>query len=96
MANCYAVQNKFTEALACTEQALKEKRADWRIWHNCIKFCIACGQFYRAVFAVNELLRQNKLDGINAQLLLKISEVFLDKYANQQDMAMETFQKHKA
>jgi tetratricopeptide (TPR) repeat protein len=43
IANCYAVQNKFAEALACTEQALREKRSDWRIWHNCIKFSIACG-----------------------------------------------------
>lgn len=96
MANCYAVQGKFTEALACTEQALKEKRADWRIWHNLIKFCIACGQFYRAIFAVNELLRQNQLDGLNGQLLLKISEIFLDKYVDKEDVTLETFLKHKA
>jgi len=33
---------------------------------------------------------------LNGQLLLKLSEVFLDKYVNKQDMTVETFQKHKA
>lgn len=29
ISNCYAVQGKFTEALACTEQALKYNRLKW-------------------------------------------------------------------
>jgi len=57
IANCYHVQEKLKEALACTEQALKFNRKNWMIWHNCIRFCIADKQFYKACTCVRELIR---------------------------------------
>ena len=41
IANCYAVQEKMKEALACTEQALKYNRRNWMIWHNCIRYSLS-------------------------------------------------------
>ena len=85
IANCYAVQEKFTEALACTEQALKHSRSNWKIWHNAIKYAISAGQFYKAIRAINELLRMDKLEGLNSSLLLRISELFLASFINKSD-----------
>jgi tetratricopeptide (TPR) repeat protein len=42
LANCYHALDRMTEALACTEQALKINRKSWRLWHNCIRFSLAC------------------------------------------------------
>ena len=84
MANCYHAQDKFTEALACTEQALRINRRSWRLWHNCIRFSLACHQFYKAIGAVGELIRIDHLDGLNGSLLVKIAELFLSKYASEE------------
>lgn len=59
IANCYAVQEKYKEALACTEQALKYNRRHWRVWQNCIRFCLSTKQMYKAMNCVRELLRNN-------------------------------------
>ena len=95
MANCYHAQGKFQEALRCTEQALKIMRKNWQLWHNCIRFALGCEQFYKAIGAVNELIRLDHLDGLNSHLLVKISELFLNKYAKNESMAEEEYLRHK-
>ena len=80
LANCYAVQDKFKEALACTEQALKYNRKKWRVWQNCIKFSLATKNFYKTINCIRVLLRNNEYEGLNANLLLKATEIFLEKY----------------
>jgi len=85
IANCYAAQKKPIEALACSEQALKCNRDSWRLWHNMIRFSIDCKNFYKAVFAIVELLRKGKHEGLNAALLVKVSDVFLSNYALAED-----------
>ena len=77
IASCYNVQGKYKEALVCCEQALKENRRSWKIWHNMIQFSIVTMQFYKAIYGVGELIRMDKKEGLNSTLLLKISEVFL-------------------
>ena len=80
ISNCYAVQEKWAEALACTEQALKYNRKHWKIWHNCIKFSIASNNFYKAANCVRTLLNADQLEGLNGHLLVKMTEVFLNKF----------------
>ena len=82
IANCYSVQDKFKEALACTEQALKINRRSWKIWHNMIRFCIATNKFYKATHAIRTLMYMGKLEGLNNTLLLKLTEVWLENYCN--------------
>jgi tetratricopeptide (TPR) repeat protein len=65
IANCYHAQSKYTEALQCTEQALKINRKSWRLWHNCIRFALQCNHFYKAIGAVNELIKMQHFDGLN-------------------------------
>jgi hypothetical protein len=69
------------EALACTENALRINRQSWRLWQNCIRFALANEQMYKAMSAVNELIRLDQKEGLNNHLLVKISELFLSKYA---------------
>jgi len=59
ISNCYAVQERYKEALACTEQALKYNRRKWRIWQNCIRFCISTQNLYKGMNCVRELLRND-------------------------------------
>ena len=82
IANCYSVQEKYKEALACTEQGLKYNRRKWQMWHNMIRYCIPLKEFYKATHCIRELFRQNKKDGLNNTLLLKITEVWLGNYCN--------------
>ena len=56
IANCYHAQDKYVEALACTEQALKINRRNWKLWHNAIRFSLAVENWYKAVYAINSLL----------------------------------------
>ena len=83
LANCYAVQDKFKEALACTEQALKYNRKKWRVWQNCIKFSLATQNFYKTINCIRVLLQNNEYEGLNANLLLKATEIFLNKYTQE-------------
>jgi len=71
--------------LACTEQALKFNRSAWRIWYNQIRFSLVTKNFYKAIHAVKELMRQDKMEDLNSTLFLKISEVWLAKYATQEE-----------
>lgn len=59
LSNCYSVQDKMTEALACTEQALKFNRKHWRIWQNCIRFSLATRNYYKTTNCIRELLRND-------------------------------------
>ena len=81
IANCYHAIGKMKEALACTENALRINRQSWRLWQNCIRFALANEQMYKAMSAVNELIRLDQKEGLNNHLLVKISELFLSKYA---------------
>jgi hypothetical protein len=58
------------KGLACCEQALKINKENWKMWHNFIRFAIACGLFYKCTHAVNTLLAMHKYDNLNANLLL--------------------------
>lgn len=95
MANCYHALGKMQEALTCTEQALKINRKSWRLWHNCIRFALHCQQFYRAIGAVGELIRIDHLDGLNSQLLVKIAELFIAKYAENDALPENEYLRHK-
>jgi tetratricopeptide (TPR) repeat protein len=95
IANCYMALNKISEALQCTENALKINRRSWRLWHNLIRFALTKGELYRAMFAVNMLIELNQKDGINGALLVKISELFLNKYADDSKLSEEAFLRHK-
>jgi len=95
IANCYAVQLKFTEALACTEQALKFNRKHWKIWHNCIRFSIASKNFYKGVNCVNMLLKNDQFEGLNGHLLVKLTEIFLAKYTEEAGMTRKEADRHK-
>ena len=50
---------------------------------------------YKAMGAVNELIRIDHLDGLNSQLLVKISELFLNKYAKNEELSEEEYQRHR-
>ena len=68
-------------------------------------------QFYKAINGVRELLRYSQLESINASLLLKISDVFIKRYIQNQvheadpdrdegggapPVAMDEFLRHKS
>lgn len=82
IANCYIVTKKFFEAVTCCEQALRCNKKSFKIWNNYILFSIETLQFYKAIHGVQELLRFDKLDDINAQLILRISDCFIKKFIN--------------
>jgi tetratricopeptide (TPR) repeat protein len=89
------VQERYKEALACTEQALKFNRRHWKIWQNCIRFCLSTKNFYKALNAIRILLRNDQFEGLNGHLLLKISEIFLEKYTEEAGLLRAEAEKHK-
>jgi hypothetical protein len=50
---------------------------------------------YKAIGAVQELIRMDHLDGLNSQLLVKISELFLNKYAKDESLSDTEYNRHK-
>ena len=64
----------------CLEQALKQNRKSWKIWENYIILCLETMKFHKAVSAARELMRQDKFDRLNVNLMLKICDVFLKNY----------------
>jgi len=50
---------------------------------------------YKAIGAVGELIRIDHLEGLNSGLLVKISELFINKYAKDENMKDSEYQRHK-
>jgi len=95
IANCYAVQDRYKEALACTEQALKINRRHWKIWQNCIRFSLSTNNFYKAVNCIRELLNKDQFEGLNGALCLKLTEIFLSKYTVEAGISRTEADRHK-
>ena len=64
----------------CLEQALKINKKSWKLWENYIILNIETMRFHKAVSGTRELMRSDKFDRVNANLLLKIADVFLKSY----------------
>lgn len=62
-----------------------------------IRFSLKVRNFYKCVFAIVELLRKDKHEGLNAQLLVKVADCFISNYAMKPDKSLnhESLKKHK-
>ena len=59
---------------------MKINRRAWQIWENFIILSIEAKNFLKALSGAKELLRQDKTDRLNIQLLLKLCELFIKNF----------------
>ena len=57
---------------------------------------MASHNFYKAINSARELLRNDQFEGLNGQLLLKLTEIFLQKYTMEAGLTRAEADRHKA
>jgi hypothetical protein len=87
--------NKFKEGQSCLEHAAKACRHNWKIWENLIMLYLQSGHFMRCVTSIKQLIQMKKIDRVNVQLMLKVSNCFINKFLGQDSVETEaSIQRH--
>ena len=89
LASSYMQLKKYKEAQSCLEHAVKSCRNNWKIWENLILLYLQSGLFMRAATSIKQLLRLNKTDRVNVQLMLKMSTCFINKFLSKESTESE-------
>lgn len=74
---------------------MKHNRQNWKIWENYIILSLETLKFHKAVSAARELIRQDKIDRVNVNLMLKICDVFLKNYLAKPNVTPEELKINK-
>jgi len=90
IATSYLQLKKYREAQSCLEHAAKSCRNNWKIWENLIMIYLESNQFMRVVSSIRQLIRMNKNDRINVQLMLKVANCFIGKFMKKESTESET------
>jgi tetratricopeptide (TPR) repeat protein len=85
LATSYMQLEKFKEAQSCLEHAAKACRHNWKIWENLIMLYLKADNFMRVVSSIKQLIRMQKMDRVNVQLMLKVANCFLGKLSENEE-----------
>jgi hypothetical protein len=70
-------------------------RDNWKIWENYIILNLDGLNFFKALTGIREMIRKDKTERINIQLVLKLCDCFLKCFVTKKDVAERDFQMAK-
>jgi len=96
MASAFSIQGKKLEAFNALQQSVKHNENSWRIWQNIMFVALECKKFKNFLEAIERLLKINRQECIDLQVLKKVNQVFLyhiDKAVLQDTVELNFFKK---